>query len=262
MADEQENTIRQQESVESIDVDISEFYFVEKVQGEGLNEKIVTSRSKPCMPQKGNLKRKIRSEGGTPVFGSGEIRPAEWVSGPPTPVHEMSPNSTAMALLSSFAQGSVKMKGDVVQHISEGNLNKLRKVTIELIQPDGELIGKIENINFLDQSEQRNESIGEMLEKLDTKKVLILNFAVWEKRKGAKITLQNLPWLQKRGKRPLKWRRRGKKRRRDRKSQNPHRNQAWDQRHQPRRKNQVWPQGLPQEVNQVPPRDDTCDHAT
>ena len=137
MADEQE---KQQESVESIDVDISEFYLVEKVQGEGLNEKIVTSKSKPCTPWKGNLKRAIKSEGGTPVFGSGEIRPVKWVSGPLNPVHGMSPNSMAMALLSGFAEGSIQMKGDAVQHISEGNLNKLRKVTIELIRPDGELI--------------------------------------------------------------------------------------------------------------------------
>ena len=82
----------------------------------------------------------------------------------------MSPNSTAMALLSGFAQGSVQIKGGTVQHISEGNLSKLRKVTIELIQPDGELIGKIENVNFLDQLEQGNESIGEMIANLDTKK--------------------------------------------------------------------------------------------
>ena len=130
----------------------------------------MTSRSESCTLQKVNLKRIIKSEGGTPVFGLGEIEPVKWTSEPLTAVQGMSPNSMAMALLSGFAQGSVQMKGDGVQHISEGNLSKLRKVTIELIQPDGELIGKIENVNFLDQLEQGNESLGEMRENLDTKK--------------------------------------------------------------------------------------------
>ena len=66
MADEQENTVEQQESVENINVDSSEVDFVWRVQEKGLNEEIVTSRSESCTLQKVNLKRIIKSEGGDP----------------------------------------------------------------------------------------------------------------------------------------------------------------------------------------------------
>ena len=44
-------------------------------------------------------------------------------------------------------------------------MGEMKQVTIKLIQPDGKLIDKIENVNFLDQTEQGNESIGAILEK-------------------------------------------------------------------------------------------------
>ena len=73
----------------------------------------------------------------------------------------------AMALLAGFAQGSIQMKGNAVKHIQEGNTARLKQVTIELLQPNGEIIGKIDNMNFLDESESDGSSIREMSQEIE-----------------------------------------------------------------------------------------------
>ena len=41
------------------------------------------------------------------------------------------------------------MQGEAVRHLQEGNLARLRNVTIELMEPDGKILGTIKNVNFL-----------------------------------------------------------------------------------------------------------------
>ena len=92
------------------------------------------------------------------------IVPVAWVSGPPTQVQQMSPNSAALALLSGFTEGRIQMQGETVKHLSGVHMGETKQVTIELIQPNGKSTDKIEKKNFLDWSEQKELAGDEMLE--------------------------------------------------------------------------------------------------
>ena len=92
------------------------------------------------------------------MAGSDKIELPEWKSGLPTPVQGLSPNSTAFTLLEGFTKGNIQMQGEGVRHLQEGNLARLRNVTIELMEPDGKILGTITNVNFL---EKQNEKIEE-----------------------------------------------------------------------------------------------------
>ena len=109
-------------------------------------------------------KKLIKSAGGTPVQGSEDIVPVTWVTGPPTQVQQMSPNSAALALLVGFAEGKTQMQGETVRHLSGVHTRGTKQVTIKLIQPDGRLIDKIEEVNFLDWSGQKELVEDELLE--------------------------------------------------------------------------------------------------
>ena len=76
----------------------------------------------------------------------------------------MSPNSAALALLTGFAEGKIQMQGETVRHLSGVHMGGTKQVTIELIQPDGRLIDKIEEVNFLDWSGQKELVEDELLE--------------------------------------------------------------------------------------------------
>ena len=123
--------------------------------------------------------------GGTPIQGSEEIVLTTWVPGPPIHVQRMSPNSAALALLTGFAEGSIQMQGGTVKHLSEGNMGEMKQVTIELIQPDGKLIDKIENVNFLDRSGQ-SELVGEELLVIEIKQNVDSNLCSMGKEKKGK----------------------------------------------------------------------------
>ena len=86
----------------------------------------------------------------------------------------MSPNSAALALLAGFAEGKIQMQGETVKHLSRVHMGETKQVTIELIQPDGKLIDKIERVNFLDWSEQK-ELVGDELLEVEIKKSVDLN---------------------------------------------------------------------------------------
>ena len=166
MTDGQERIPEKKGRVEPIDVRNVEFKFVRKVEGESkLDEQNLAILSELCTLCKSSITEKlIKSVGGTPVQGSEEIIPVTWVPGPLTHVQEMSPNSAALALLMGFAEGKIQMQGGTVKHLSGENMGGMKQVMIELIQPDGILIDKIENVNFLDRSGQ-DELVGdEMLE--------------------------------------------------------------------------------------------------
>ena len=90
--------------------------------------------------------------------------PVAWVSGPPAQVQQMSPNSAALALLAGVAEGKIQMQGETVKHLSRVHMGETKQVTIELIQPDGRLIDKIEEVNFLDWSGQKELVEDELLE--------------------------------------------------------------------------------------------------
>ena len=163
MTDEQGRASEKKGRVKQIDVKNVEFKFVREVEGENkLDEQNLTILSEPCTPHKVSVAKKhVKSAGGTPVQGSEEIVPAKWVPGCPA----------ALALLTGFAEGSIQMQGGTVKHLSEGNMEEMKKVTIELIQPDGKLIDKIENVNFLDQSGQ-SDLVGEELLEIEIKQIV------------------------------------------------------------------------------------------
>ena len=48
------------------------------------------------------------------------------------------------------------MQGEAVRHLQEGNLARLRNVTIELMEPGGKILGTIKDVNFL---KKQNEKI-------------------------------------------------------------------------------------------------------
>ena len=66
----------------------------------------------------------VRSQGGSPVLGSEEVKLPTWKSGPLL---------QCFALLAGFAQGNIQMKGNAVKHMQEGNTARLKQVTIELM---------------------------------------------------------------------------------------------------------------------------------
>ena len=184
MTDEQGRASEKKERVESIDVENVEFEFVREVErGNRLDEQNLTTLSEPCTLHKSSLaKKSIKSEGGTPMQGSEGIVPVTWVSGPPTQVQRMSPNSAALALLAGFAEGKIQMQGETVKHLSRVHMEKTKQVTIELIQPDGKLIDKIEKVNFLDWSEQKELKGDELLE-VEIKKSVDSNLCSMSKQK-------------------------------------------------------------------------------
>ena len=111
------------------------------------------------------------SQGGTPILGSEMIEPSVWKSGLLTPVQGLSPNSTALTLLARFAKGDIQMQGEAVKHLQEGNLAKLKNITIELMKLDGKVLGTIENVNIFEEGIEKVEepTIGEMLNELESK---------------------------------------------------------------------------------------------
>ena len=82
----------------------------------------------------------------------------------------LSPNSTAITLLAGFAQGNVQMQGNAIKHLQEGNLPRLRNITIELLEPGtGRVMGSIPDVNFIEGLDQMatEEMIDEMLNQID-----------------------------------------------------------------------------------------------
>ena len=144
------------QGLRNVQVNLSSVF--ERVQVFKLRQKIATSL--PGSPElvKKEISRKVQSQGGTPVAASDKIELPEWKSGLPTPVQGLSPNSTAFTLLEGFAKGNIQMQGEAVRHQQEGNLARLRNVTIELMEPDGKILGTIKDVNFL---EKQNEKIEE-----------------------------------------------------------------------------------------------------
>ena len=69
-----------------------------------------------------------------------------------------------------------------MKHLSERNMGEMKQVTIELIQPDGKLIDKIENVNFLNQSGQ-SELVGEELLEIEIKQNVDSNLCSMGKEK-------------------------------------------------------------------------------
>ena len=94
----------------------------------------------------------------------------------------MSPNSAALALLTGFAEGKIQMQGETVKHFSRVHMEKMKQVTIELIQLDEKLIDKTEKVNFLDWSEQK-ESEGDELLEVEIKKSVDSNLCSMSKQK-------------------------------------------------------------------------------
>ena len=76
----------------------------------------------------------------------------------------MSLNSAALALLTGFAEGKIQMHGETVRHSSGVHTGGTKQVTIKFIQPDGRLIDKIKEVNFLDWSGQKELVENELLE--------------------------------------------------------------------------------------------------
>ena len=136
MTDEQGRASEKKERVKPIDVENVEFEFVREVErGNKLDEQNLTTLSEPCTPHNSSLAKKlVKSARGTPVQGSEGIVPVTWVSGPPTQVQRMSPNSAALALLAGFAEGKIQMQGETVKHLSGVHMGETKQVTIELIQ--------------------------------------------------------------------------------------------------------------------------------
>ena len=144
------------QGLRNVQVNLSSVF--EKVQVFKSGQKITTSL--PGSPElvKKEISCKVQSEGGTPVAGSDKIESPEWKSGLPTPVQGLSPNSTAFTLLEGFTKGNIQMQCEAVRHLQEGNLARLRNVTIEPMEPDGKILGTIKSVNFL---KKHNEKIEE-----------------------------------------------------------------------------------------------------
>ena len=166
MTDEEERMPEKKGRVKPIGVRNVEFQFVRKVEGENkLEEQNLTILFELCTPHKSSDAEKlIKSVGGTPVQGSEEIVPVTWVPGPLTHVQRMSPDSATLALLTGFTEGRIQMQWGTVKHLSGVNMGEMNQVMIELIQPDGKLIYKIEDVNFLDWSGQNEIVEDELLE--------------------------------------------------------------------------------------------------
>ena len=63
------------------------------------------------------------------------------------------------------------MQGEAVKHLQEGNLAKLKNITIELMKLDGKILGTIENVNFFEEGIEnvKEPTIGEMFNELESK---------------------------------------------------------------------------------------------
>ena len=179
------------QGLRNVQVNLSSVF--ENVQVFKLGQKITTSLPGSPEPVKKEISSKVWSEGGTPVAGSDKIELPEWKSGLPTLVQGLSPNSTAFTLLEGFAKGNIQMQGLAVRHLQEGNLARLRNVTIELMEPDGKILGTIKNVNFLKKQNEKIEentirepTINEILGGLEIDQELIreklLMFAAWVNR--------------------------------------------------------------------------------
>ena len=136
------------QGLKNVQINLSSVF--EKVQVFKLGQKITTSLPGSSELVKEEIPHKVQSQGGTPVAGSDKKELPEWKSGLPTPVQGLSPNSTAFTLLEGFTKGNIQMWGEAVRHLQEGNLARLRNVTIELMEPDGKILGTIKNVNFLE----------------------------------------------------------------------------------------------------------------
>ena len=77
------------------------------------------------------------------------------------------------------------MQGGTVKHLSEGNMEEMKKVMIKLIQPDGKLIDNIENVNILDRSGQ-SDLVGEELLEIEIKQNVYSNLCSMGKEKKGK----------------------------------------------------------------------------
>ena len=130
----------------NVQVNLSSVF--EKVQMFKSGQKITTSLPGSPESVKKEISHKVQSQGGTPVAGSDKIELPKWKSGLPTPVQGLPPNSTAFTLLEGFTKGSIQMQGEAVRHLQEGNLARLRNVTIEPMEPDGKILGTIKKCKF------------------------------------------------------------------------------------------------------------------
>ena len=74
------------------------------------------------------------------------------------------------------------MQGETVRHLSGVHTGGTKQVTIEFIQPDGRLIDKIEEVNFLDWSGQK-ELVGDELLEVEIKQNVDLNLCSMGKEK-------------------------------------------------------------------------------
>ena len=133
--------------------------------------RLTASLPRSPKPAEDGVIRATRSQGGTPILGSEMIEPSVWKSGLPTPMQGLSPNSTALTLLAGFAKDDIQMQGEAVKHMQEGDLTKLKNVTIELMKPDGKVLGTIENVNFFEEGigNVKEPTTGEMLNELESK---------------------------------------------------------------------------------------------
>ena len=98
------------------------------------------------------------------------------------------------------------MQGEAAKYLQEGNLAKLRNVTIELMEPYGKVLGTIENVNFLEESAKKDEepTIGELLGELELGQgVIVENVAnvcsIGKQKKGRTNTTKPLSSLKSKG---------------------------------------------------------------
>ena len=151
----------QQQGFDNVQVELNSV--LEKFE----NIEFFEKEQKSPKPATDGVLHTIQSQAGTPNLGSEKIEPPAWKSGLPTPVQGLSLNSTT--LLAGFAKGNIQMQGEAVKHLQEGNLAKLSNVTIELMEPNGKVLGTIENVNFLEGSTEKvkEPTIEEMLSELE-----------------------------------------------------------------------------------------------
>ena len=142
------------QALRNVQVNLSSVF--EEVQVFNLGQKITTSLQGSPEPVKKEISHKVQSQRETPVAGSDQIKLPEWKSGLSTLVQGLSLNSTAFTLLEGFTKGNIQMQGEAVRHPQEGNLARLRNVTIELMELDLKVLGTIKDVNFL---EKQNEKI-------------------------------------------------------------------------------------------------------
>ena len=195
MTDEQEKASEKKERVRPIDFENVEFEFVRKVERRNrLDQQNLTTFSEPCTPHKSSsIENTIKSVGETPIQGSESIVPVAWVDGPPTQVQQMSQNSAALALLSRFAEGRIQMQRETVKHLSKVHMGG-NETGYNRAHPAGWKIGqiKIEKVNFLDWSEQK-ELVGDKMLEAEIKKSIDSNLCSMGKQKKGRDPDKLLP---------------------------------------------------------------------